>query len=577
MTRWVANLVTVVLAVGVCILMSDSARAERWYGNIVLSALNNSSTLPSSVDEGANYQAHANINVEDILFYKNRFRLATNVEWRHQGDGYEQYRPTYYFDLFGYGYTFNSTYSRYKVKGKLLQPQILVDVFTRDWRNVLQLSPAKLPTFSLLHSEIRTFNNPPYEINNQRQRTMIAQSAFSRSLYSLRGVYQRTRTDDYGNDRINNLVRTSSGNLALTSPSSRIGSAAVTYNYFDTRRTLAGSKLSTGKTHSVTAMVSSTVAKHVSAGVSYSGQYSQNKALTNPTNNRRNEVFSGSVGYAPTGYLDFQAIKGYQIDGATGSYDISEYATLQANFSRYLRQGVDTRASFTRTLFQQGNRVREFRDSLGQLDSIQQIDHFYLDTYYGSVTLSPAPYIKVSQGLSISRDSDPVQASQRWQMSATTDSRMWLRDNLEGRLSYSNTYQGDRLRLGHLSGETINVGASWTPLRNASVAMAYIHSVYNSSTRNTSSSVSFYSNYSFRRIYNLSLSYNGREQSTQSSVPNNQTGMGANRPRVANAQLLVYTSARSTLTVGYNWERTPVTDSDARTTTTWRGNLNLQI
>jgi hypothetical protein len=560
---------------GVLFLAPSQTMAERWYGNLILSALH-SSADQIGADNGSSYMAHAIVNVEDVLFYKNRIRLAGNFDWRRQADGYKTYRPIYYFDLTGYGYALNTSYTRYGEKGLLPIQGTLIDVNTRDWRNVLQITPKELPSLTLMYNRVRTFNNDTIQVNDQLLQTFSAQSSYTGKIYSLKGTHQRARTDDYIYDRTNDVVRTSSGTVSVASPTSRLGSANVTFNYFDNHRTLAGVPINRGNTSSLSAMVSTEPVKRITTGVSYSGQFTQKKWLLEPTAYSRTEVFAANIGYAPTTYLDFRVIKGYQIEGAKRQYNISEYMTFQANLSRYLRQGVDTRISATRTIFQQGDRSIDYLDSLRNLDSSIRIKHYYIDTWYGSVAVTPVPYIKVSQGLSISRDSHPTQANRRIQMSATTDARFWLRENLEGRLSYSNNYQGERLRIGHVSGENYNMGASWTPMSNASITLAYIYAVYNAQTRNTSSSFSLYTSYSFRRVYNLSLSYNRRDQSAVVMLPSTEARRSL-PPETINAQLMFFTSSRSTFTLGYLWDRGNPSDSGQRTMSTWRSNLNLQL
>ena len=65
----------VVLAVTTVALMSESANAQRWYGNAQVSVSdtrNDAGELPKS----GRLNANTFLNVEDVLFYKNRIRLA---------------------------------------------------------------------------------------------------------------------------------------------------------------------------------------------------------------------------------------------------------------------------------------------------------------------------------------------------------------------------------------------------------------------------------------------------------------------------------------------------------------------
>ena len=561
-----------------CVGATETVNAERWYGNLVLTG-QRTRTTPVGSNDGSMYQAHANVNVEDVLFYKNRLRVAGNFDWRREASGYKEYRPIYYGDLFGYGYAINTSYSPYKRKGVWLgggPTGSLVEVTTHDWRSSLAVTVPKYPSLSIVYNRVKSFDKLGLSASNYLQHTTVVESGYSRNFYSLRGNYYRVQNKDLRNAYKSDVVKAASGTVSGTSPASRYGNASITFNYYNTRRSLADTVLGRGQTGSIAAMAATSYVKYLSAMVSYSGRFTGSKVGSISSPNSRAEAISASLGYAPTSYFDFQAVKGYQIDGIRTQYDITEYITLTANASRYLRQGVETRMSLTRTYYQQSNRTQEFRDSLGALDSTRRINNFTIDTWYGSIGFAPAPYTKASAGLTISRDSYPLQVDRRYQMTGTIDARLALRRNLEGRLSYSSNYIGSRLRIGHAFSETYNVGLAWLPRNNVNVNTSYIYSAYNTLVRNTSSTFNVYAGYTYRRVYSLSVSYNRRGDDQQIITPAPDT-TSSGHPGTFNGQLLIYLSPRATFTIGYLRDTGAWSDVGRRMTRTWQGLLNIQL
>jgi hypothetical protein len=548
-------------------------RAERWYGNLVLTT-QRTNTTPVGVTDGDMYTAHANVNVEDVLFYKNRFRLAGNLDWRRETGEHTVYRPIYYADVFGYGYAINSSYSPYKRRMPGATGS-LVDVHTRDWRSSLAVTVPKYPTLSIVFNRIRSWDKEMSTASNYLQRTAILEGYYSRALYSVRGNYYRARNDDLRIGKKADIIHTASGTVSCTTPSSRFGNANVSFNYYDTRRSIADTSISRGHTSSVAAMASSSYFKRINAAVSYSGRFTQSPDRSGSAPRAQSEAMSAAVGYAPTSYIELQATKGYQIDGSRRQYAIMEYVSVAASASRYLRQGVETRLSVTRTAYQQSNRVVEYRNSLGQLDSTRRLSRFVIDTWYGSLGFSPAPYVKTTAGFSISRDSYPIPVDRRYQMTGTVDAQLAFRRNLEGRFSYSNNYMGSTLRIGHAFSDTYNIGLGWLPRGNVNVNVSYTYSSYNTLVRNTSSSLNLYAGYTYRRVYSLSVSYSRRDQSDGTGSPSPQASLG--QPVTLNTQLLIYLSPRSTLTLGHVRDQSEFSDIGRRIIQTWQGRLNIQL
>jgi len=551
---------------------SETARAERWYGNFVLST-EKTSTTPVGMSDGSTHQVHVFVNVEDALFYKNKLRLAGNLDWRREASGRKEYRPVYYADLSGYRYTLNTSYSSYKREYETLLGSP-VDVYTHDLRSILAVTVPKYPSLSIMYSRIKSFDEMAVTAANNLQRTTVIESGYSRNQYSVKGNYYRTRNEDIRRANRADVVEAASGTFTGTAPASRIGTASVTLNYYDTRRSVADTSVSQGHTSSVAATASSSYIKHLNATLSYSGQFAGSSVRATSSPDTRSEMISGSVGYSPTSYLDFQSIKSYQIIGGNGQYDILEFISLAAGFSRYLRQGLETRMGFTRTFYQKSNRTEEFRDSLGTLDSARHIDHYSLDTWYGSLGFNPMPYVKSSASVTLSRDSHPIQLDRRYQMSWSLESRMALRRNLDGHASYTGGYLGRTLQLGRAYSESYNLGFGWLPRANITFNLSYIHSIFNTTVQNRSSALSLNATYTFRRVYSLTVTYNLRDRSE--GTTGTQSG-ASDRPNTLNAQLTIFLSPRSTLTLGHFRDRGPLSDLGRRTTSTWQGRLNIQL
>jgi hypothetical protein len=256
-----------------------------------------------------------------------------------------------------------------------------------------------------------------------------------------------------------------------------------------------------------------------------------------------------------------------------------EYVTLTGNVSRYLRRGVDTRVSMTRTLYQQSDRVIEYRDSLGALDSSRSISHFHIDTWYGSVNVSPVPYVKTAANVSLSRDSHPTTADRRYQMTGTLDARLAMTSKLEGRFGYTSNYLGERLRLGHAFSDNVNLGLSWLPRNNLNLSLTYIYTTYNTTVTNSNGNFNAYVSYFYRKAFSCYLSYGEREQKQGVASPlPGQPSVATSRPQNVTAQLLVYLSPRSTLTLAYTKNRGDAsTVGGGRLTESFQGIVNLQI
>ncbi len=562
--------------------MPYSASAQRWYGNVSFSA-QQSQTSPAQIPKSGLYVPEALINVEDVIFYKNRLRLAGNFDWRDDMyTAYREYRPIFYGYLSGYGYELNSSlspFSRLTARTGDSTGSPTFKVYNRESRTTLAVSVPKYPTLNLVFNRFRQYDREPIQTYNSRQRTWVVESNFQRDLYSLRGNYNRRKRDNYVTGQNNDVVRSVNGAFSALTPSSELGNASATYNYYDTKRTLAGAGGDASKTHSLALMASSPFVKKVSATASYSGRYTQSTTRFSTVTNPRSETISGSLAYTPTGYAELQTVKAYQLESTGSQYDISEYVTLSAIFSRYLRRGVDTRLAVTRTMYKQSNRVIEYRDTLGNVDSTSAIDHFAIDTWYGSVNFSPEPYFRTNASYSVSRDNKPISFDRKYQATGAADARFLVTERIEARLGYTSVYLGERLRLGHAFSENWNLGANWMPRNNLNMSLTYNYSKINTSVTNTIGNISAYISYSFRRAFSCYLSYGLQEQTqnTTATLPRGSSTV-TTRPESWNSQLLIHTGKRSTITLGYikSSGKTDI-NGDAITTQTYQGTLNLQL
>lgn len=541
----VPTLLVVLLSLG----FGASSQAQRWYGNFSFSA-QKTRTAPSLAPNRGLYMAQATVNVEDVLFYKNRLRLAGNFDWRDDMyTSFHVYRPIFYGDLYGYGYALNTTYSPYKRMSARFGDSTgaaTTNVFNRDWRATFSFNLPKYPTLNVVHNRYRQYDDQPVPVYNSRQRTWVVEAGWQKEAYSLRANYNLAKRENYEDRGKDDRVRSVVGTVSGLTPASKIGTLGATYNYYDTKRTVPGTFGDKSNTHSVTLMASSAFVRKFNVAGSYSGRFTESTDRFQNSIGSRAETMSGAVTYSPAGYLELQAAKAYQMDNREQVYDISEYITLSASLTRYLRRGVDTRLAMTRTIYQQSNRVIEFVDSVGALDSSRRINEYTIDSWYGSIRCSPVPYVKTNAAYSISRDSDPISADRTYQSTGTADARLSITRRIEARLAYTSSYKGERLRLGHAFSESWNVSGTWIPQGNMNLAVAYNRAIVNTITKNISDNLAVYLSYAFRRAFSFYLSY-GRQQQSQTAG----TFASSAQPQNWNAHLTIYTGKRSTLTMGY--------------------------
>lgn len=337
------------LAVIIVALMPGSATGQRWYGNTQVTVTDKRSETSAYPKSGHLY-ANTFLNVEDVLFYKNRIRLAGKFDWRDElYSSYTEYRPTYYFDLNGYGYGVNTSYSPYTRKGALLggtSGSSPIDVFYRNWRSALSVVVPKFPTLSLAYNRLRFFDREStrryYDVNQQN---FVGETGYSQERYSIRANYTRIRRDDRISAQANDLIQAISGTFSATTPSWRYGNASASYNIYKTKRDALVAVDSRSRTQSVSGIATGSVWQPLSVSLSYSGRFTRSTQLAEKVDSR-SETGSAGLSFTPVSYFEASLVKAYQIEKSE-STDILEYVALTGSLSRSLRR-VSTQGSASR-------------------------------------------------------------------------------------------------------------------------------------------------------------------------------------------------------------------------------------
>ena len=246
--------------------------------------------------------------------------------------------------------------------------------------------------------------------------------------------------------------------------------------------------------------------------------------------------------------------------------------------TRYIRQGVDTRLSFNRTIFQQSQRVRTVIDTSGTVVTAVDDDGFTVDTYHGAFNFSPRAYFKTYINATLTHDSDPVDPDRRYQFTRSIDARVTPTRKIEGRVTYTAVYLGRVLKIDEAFSNNYNVGITYTPQSNLNLNLTYIYSTYNTTLSSNRSSFTGFVSYTFRRAFNVYVSVNRQSQEQQVFLPGFDTGEIVElHPRSINGQLLVYMSQDVTLALSYvNSESESVTGVEIKNESI-QGVLTLQI
>jgi hypothetical protein len=535
----------------------------------------------STVPKTGHVTSNLFLNVEDVLFYKTRMRLAGRFEWfKELHSGYQLVHPVYYLDLAGYGFALTNSYSQYKRQLALLESGLgttTSDVRYRDWRSTLAVSAPRYPWVTLVYNYLHSFDLAPVRNLDLTRRGLIGETGYARDQYSLQANYTEVhRYDEVKNTSLDDIWALS-GTLAATTPTWRKGYASGSYNYYDTERDALDSLASRSRTHSVSGMAVAVPWRPVSLSLSYSGRFTSTTQLA-AEGDSRSEVASAGATWSPAPYFSAGLSQVYQVDEAE-TRDVLQYLALTATLSRSLRRGVDTRLSMSRTIYQQSSRAFEVRDSTGAVVGSTRLNPYTIDTYYGGFGLWPVHYVDVTFNASLTRDPESPQRELRHQLIGTIDGRFFMAANLEGRLSYSAATAGEDLGQLQVSTETVNSGLTWLPRRNLNLSASYIVSSYDSGSGRRTRQLGLYVNYSFRRAFTFFASFNEQAQERQAAVaPSGSVSPRTSRPRTANLQLMIYTGSRSTLTLGYleGWSNA-LSGNPGLQSQTWSGTFNFQI
>ncbi len=519
-------------------------------------------------------QETAIINYEDVLFTKNQIRLGTNLSRRKfpQIDYYE-FRPIYYFDLHGFGYALSTNYSPYKRLSSDAAGLTSYYQYYRDWRTTAEIKYDKWPSLTMTYNSNKNFRDDALSHDQTKGSNMVLQSAYNFRSLSYQAVYNDLRTITTSGMGFNYLTRTASGTAGFAKSARSLGNFSASYNYYDSRQYFNHNLNSTALTHSVNSLYSTPVVHNVSATASYSGRFYTATRNDLKTKNKA-EVFAASAAYTPTGYLQFDAVKGYQISTEGGQNQITEYIALTSNVTRYIRKGVDTRFAYTRTIFQQFSRTVVVA---GGTETATIRGRRTVDTYYGSLAFGPFDYVKSFLSATINHDFSPIDEQQRYQSTGSIDTRLKFSTKMEGQFAFSSLYQGHTFRLGHSFSQNYNAGLTYMPRSNINVNVTYIYSSFNFLNVSSTGSLTGYISYSFRQAFSAYISVNRQEQTLQTMIGGSQPTTATFRPQSINGQLQIYLSRKTTLVGSYLYTKSPVLPYGQTVSKSLQAIVNIQI
>ncbi|MDH4157310.1 MAG: hypothetical protein OEW00_08555 [candidate division Zixibacteria bacterium] len=572
-----ARLAACLMAALIAGVAAVTVRADRLYGNAMLSYQHIEQPNGTTGKDDLTRETLL-VNFEDVLFTKNQIRLAANLSRRELSfSDYHEFRPIYYFDLKSAGYAFQTSYSSYKRRSLVIGSDRTIDVYHRDWRSTAQFNYEKLPSLNIVYNRQRSFDKESVKRFNSRSRNLVLESNYVYKTVSLRTSFNdlKQRSDLPGG--LDNHTRSYTGTVAISLPLRTFGFLSTTYNYYQTRQYSDESFGRKSLTHSATTLATLTPVRNLTLNLNYSGRFNTARAGLQEQDNA-NQNFSTQIAYQPLSYLNLRAIKAYQIGDETGAYQIVEYVTTSATLTRYLRNGVDTRITYSRTMFQQSNRLLPVRGDEGQVLENRRLDDYSLDTYYGSLGFTAYNYIKTYLDMSVSRDSDPADPIRRYQMTRSIDVRLEISRKMEGRVSFTSLYQGEKLRLDRSFSKNYNLGFTFYPERNLNMNLTYIYTSFLGGNRLRTGSFTGYVSYSFRRAFSVYFTLN--QQTQRQATPlldTDEFTEVTTRPQTINGQLLIYLSPKSTVSFGYLYSRTENRGGGRQTSRSLQSVLNIQI
>ncbi len=550
--------ITLFMAVIGLSLSGREAKAGRLFGNATLSYEHITQETDAEVKDDITRET-AIINYEDVLFYKNHIRMTANLQRRELSfSDYHEFRPIYYLDLKSYGYGVNVRYSPYKRRSLTASGVDLIDVYYRDLRVTSGLNYIGYPAVNLVFSRLSNFDREEAPRFDAYNRNWVAESSYNIDPVSLRANYNNLRQVNNLSGGIRTTTETYSGTAGFSRNFTGLGYLSATYNYYNTQRESNSVISQDSRTHSFNSIAIFNAVEKLTANASYSGRFLTAKQQTQ-TIEDQNQNISAQAEFSPTGYLSFQAGKGYQEvkrDGTSDANNVTEYVNLGATATRYFRNGVDTRLTYNRTIFQESQRLATITDTTGAIIGTVAAGEYNLDTYQASFNFYPRKYIRTYVDLSLLHDSDPVDEQRRYQLTRSVDVRVNFSRRLEGRFRVAAQYVGDRFRLNRTFSENYNMGLTFIPQSNLNMNATYIYTEFRSGVRSSLSSVTGYISYSFRRAFTTYFSFNEQKQTRQLVLGSEDPVETETRPRTLNGQLLMYLSRKATLSVGYLRSRT---------------------
>jgi hypothetical protein len=558
------------------ILLHAAASAGRLSGtaNFALQGLDQTTSMfrsDSLLDEHSWSRASQQtvlINYDDVLFTKNSLRFGVNLYRQHSSGTAEQFRPIYSLDLRSQGYFMSTSYSPYHLSSGVDSNGVKrSDVYYRDWRSNISINYPQYPSVSFIHNESKVFDRENPRRYDSKGTTTVLESSYSHGPLSIRGNYNRLvqRNLIAPGDVFKNNAYT--GALAYNQDIHSVGYATATYSYYDSRTTRSALENPVPvlvRTHAVNLLYSSREYAGLSLTSSYSGRFSDNRLQTGRAHSH-DETASGQLSYVPFKFLEFSALKAYQKSYEAGLNQITEYATLSSTFTRFLHHGLDTRITANKTWFQ--------RSAQKSPDNVKGA--YSLDTYYGSLAFVPIGYLKALADLSISRNNRPLVANQRFQISRSINAQLFFSRRLEGRVSALWLDQSAQLRVNNSYSVSYNAGLTYYPRGNMNMNLSYLRTVNRTGTTSKTDMLAGFASYSFRRAFSVYVSANRQEQETDDPMfPGNRVNV---RPYNINASLQIYPSSRSTVTVGYLYNRTPTTQTLRSIGKQYSLNVNIQF
>ena len=543
-SRLILVLLVVLLGVG-------QADAQRLSGNFSYSYEHLTQQAAEDREDNLSRES-AIISYEDVLFYKNDMRLTANLQRREFSfSNYHEFIPIYSLDIRSYGYNFSTRYSPYRRRSILLESDDFLDVYYRDWRFTGQLDYNKWPTFGIIYSRLKNFDRGEIRRYDGQTQNLVVDGSYAVTDVSLRASYNQRAQRNFlpGSNEID--IKTWSGTASTNRQLRGVGFASASYNYYNSRRYTNGERQTTSNTHSVSSLLNVSSIPFINVNTSYSGRFFESERKFQRLTSS-NQNLSASADYSPTGYLNLQVLKAYQISSQESDNDIIEYVALGGTLTRYVRKGVDTRLAYTRTIFQQSQRSRPVIDSTGAVVGSVADEDYILDTYHASCNFDARQYVKMYLDVTLTHDSDPLDESRRYQLTRSLDTRWNITRRMEARLSYTTLYQGERLHFNKAFSENYNLGVTYSPRPNINCNLTYIYSKFSGSTANRRRSLTAYASYSFRRAFTLYVSINDQVRKQITPDPDGSgTIETKTNPTSINGQMLIYMSQRSTLALSY--------------------------